>query len=221
VTTIVTRAQWGARAARPGGNVFSTILGLAVHWEDAPPPTAHSGCAAAVRAIQKFHMDVRGWNDLAYNFVACNHDYLFQGRVGGCAANGTDYGNQHFKAVCWLGGPGHTPTDGALSAMAYCRTHQGLDGDPIYPHSHFYPTDCPGDSLRGWIAGGAKDPTKPPVPRPEKHWQVMGPDGVLRIYTLGELTDYFGRQQDAHADDPTGTPDRVYAVTRKADPIGA
>lgn len=210
MTTFVTRAQWGARAAKPGGNKFGAIYGTAVHWEAAPPPALHSACDDAVRRVQAFHMDGRGWNDIAYNLIACDHDYLFEGRQGGTAANGTDFGNEHFPAVCWLGGPGHVPKDGALRAIATARGRLGGNDKPIFPHSHFHPTACPGPFLTTWVKQGAHAPGKPKPPPPVPHFEVAYTDKAgaahKRAVYLADLEEFFRTAANAHEGDDVPYP---------------
>lgn len=219
MTIIVPRSAWGAKPAEPGGNKFvMPHLGMAVHWEDAPPQADHDLCDNEVRAVQAFHMGPsRGWNDIAYNAIACNHGRLYQGRIGGCAANGSNFGNERFPAVCWLGKPGFTPTDLALGAIHDAQEYLNIPAsDPVYPHNHFWPTACPGPALTAWCKAGAKDPTGKPKPPPLKHYQMTGPDGVTRIQTEGELHDFIDRQQEAHKDDPDTAADLVYTYIRRA-----
>lgn len=163
-------------------------------------------------------MNVRGWNDIAYNLVACDHDYLFEGRHGGTAANGTDYGNEHFPAVCWLGGPGHTPKDGALRAIDSARGRLGGNDKPIYPHNHFYATACPGPFLTAWVKGGAHPPGAPPAPKPVLHWGVTFTDDQGQQQTRGPWTgaqvdDFRLRVSQNHVDDKPGDPNTVYIAT--------
>jgi hypothetical protein len=160
---IIARGDWGAVAPKGARNQLGSVLGVSVHWEAAAPPQDHADCAKAVKQIQAFHMGPsRGWSDIAYNYLACNHGFLFEGRGKGIgsAANGTDFGNQHFYAVCWLGGPGHKPEDEALGAIADARAMLAPDGD-VFPHAHFFATACPGPDLSAWVKLGAKDPGKP------------------------------------------------------------
>ena len=91
---LVTRAQWGAR---PPENRTALVrhdqLGTAVHYSgsDADEQADHANCARRVRAIQDFHLDGRGWADIAYSYVACKHGYIYEGRGRGIrtAAQGT------------------------------------------------------------------------------------------------------------------------------------
>lgn len=119
----------------------------------------HDTCDDKVRTIQAFHMDTRGWADIAYNFVVCPHGYTFEGRGWGrrSAANGTNPGNDAYHAVCFLGGVGDTFTDQAKGQFVACRDEwvrlYGRAAD-VRPHSYFLQTECPGPAIRDWIAHG-------------------------------------------------------------------
>src|SRR5687767_4703415 len=103
----VSRAQWGARPPRSTSRIGAPYW-VALHWEGPKMgwPWDHSQCAAKVRSIQKFHMDSRGWADIAYSALYCGHGYVFEGRGLGkrTAAQGTNSGNDHYYALCYLGG---------------------------------------------------------------------------------------------------------------------
>ena len=79
---MITRAQWGARPYRPGGNTFAPRLaGVTIHWEGPGIGTrSHDRCDELARQIQAFHMDTRGWTDVAYNLMVCEHGHVFEGR---------------------------------------------------------------------------------------------------------------------------------------------
>jgi N-acetylmuramoyl-L-alanine amidase len=64
---LVSRKQWGARpptAVTP----LRPSRGVVVHYSasDADERSNHNNCAGRVRGIQRYHMDTRGWNDVAY-----------------------------------------------------------------------------------------------------------------------------------------------------------
>jgi hypothetical protein len=80
---LVTRQQWGARPPRsivplPGSAIDTTVF----HYSgaDADEQADHAKCAGRVRGIQRFHMDTRGWLDIAYSFLVCVHGYVFAAR---------------------------------------------------------------------------------------------------------------------------------------------
>lgn len=160
------RADWGARPPRSVSHAIAPA-GWAVHYSATPAPADHARCLAAVRAIQREHMDVARWSDVAYNFVVCPHNWLIEGRGWGVrsAAQGTTAGNDHYLAVCLLGRDVAGVVDladGHRQALAYVVDHEG----PLHkiprvcrPHSSFHATACPGDEVRaflrerGWWSG--------------------------------------------------------------------
>lgn len=188
---LVTRAGWGARAPR-NTSAITGDRGHAIHYEGPRMgPFPHESCAAKVRGIQNFHMDGRGWADIAYNALVCPHGFVFEGRGPGrrSAAQGTNDGNAHYYAVCYLGGAGDPFTD--AGAQAYLDAFAWLGGgSEKRPHSFFHATACPGDLIRGWINAGlpapgtpTPGPTPPPAPahsHPTPMVRNRIVDGVMR-----------------------------------------
>lgn len=171
-TAYVSRAEWGARAPRSRPtNFWPQRGGNAGHYEGPPMGDfPHSSCATKWRGIQSFHMNDRGWSDIAYNFGYCPHGYWYELRGLGVrsSANGTNDGNDRFYAICGLFGQGDPFTDAAKAAarraIDHTRNH-GNAGPAVVPHSAFKATACPGDPKRNWIKAGYPDPTPniPPV----------------------------------------------------------
>jgi hypothetical protein len=112
--------------------------------------------------MQRYHMEVRGWLDIAYNHVFCRHGYVFVGRGFGArsAANGTAESNDHYLAVCFLG----DDSVGRLDVTAEARQALGQlileyrrrypRARQVRPHSDFVATQCPGDEIRAVIERG-------------------------------------------------------------------
>jgi len=157
----VTRAEWGARKPKSTGNAISSRpKGVAVHYEGPKMGSRdHSLCAGVVRGIQTFHMDSRGWADIAYTFIVCEHGYVFEGRgVGkGSAANGTTQANLDYYAVCGMVGEGDAIparlTNGIRDGIDICRRNGA--GNAVVGHRDLFSTKCPGDALYAWAKGGA------------------------------------------------------------------
>lgn len=186
----VSREEWGARAPRNVPSGINTQTGTD-HWEGTSLGVfAHESCATKVRAIQAFHMDSRGWNDIAYNFVVCPHGFIHVGRDHGIrsAANGTNEGNNQSEATCYLGGPGDQFTEAGKSALKEINAEIS---STIYPHKHWFNTQCPGNEIVDWLDAGQPTtdvvvPTLPPpvsvnndqearqnfpgFPLPDGHW---------------------------------------------------
>jgi hypothetical protein len=170
---LVSRKEWGARAPKVAPVHLSSTRGVKVHYtgeyEDPAIKNDHRKCTGRLRAIQNDHMDSNGWNDIAYNFLVCDHGYVFEGRGLHhlCAANGPGLNTDHY-AVCGLvGNKGTTqpPTDmliGLRDAIDHLRSKGGA-GKEIKGHRDGYSTDCPGAPLYAWVKKGAPRPSIPAV----------------------------------------------------------
>lgn len=148
---LVTRTQWGARPPRRTPTPLRPT-GATAHWEGPTMGTfGHDACPGKVRAIQAFHIDTRGWSDIAYNALVCPHGYVYEGRGPGVrsAANGTDAGNDADVAVCYLGGEGDPFTPEGAAAMADAM-HWLSPGGRRHAHRDWKPTACPGDTIAAW-----------------------------------------------------------------------
>lgn len=186
----VSRSAWGARAPESRSNLnLGQLRGVAVHYEGADSSkVGHDGCDDRVRAIQRFHMDTRGWADIAYNWLVCRHGVIFEGRGWGIrsAANGTNDGNASFHAVCYLDDDQADVQDAtpeALSALALViRTARSKGwGSEVKPHSYFKATACPGNELRAWISSGGYNQATPPPPAPQPPVQPPPGPRLLKL----------------------------------------
>ncbi len=81
---IVPRAAWGGDRVIPrAAPVFGTVeIGVVHHTENANTYGA-SESAGIVLAIAQYHRDVKGWNDIGYNFLVDRFGTIFEGRAGG------------------------------------------------------------------------------------------------------------------------------------------
>ncbi len=169
LSPVVPRYVWGAAPASSRTPLEVAVArGIAVHYSAMLADWVHShdDCASRVRSIQRFHMQDRGWADIAYSWVVCHHGYRFLGRDLGIrtAAQGTTAGNDAYHAVCFLGADAENRDDvtdpgrrAIIDAIAEVQAwaHRPIE---VRPHSDFHPTGCPGDELRAWIAGGHPEP---------------------------------------------------------------
>lgn len=193
--THYTRSQWGARAPRAGNPVTNGPKGVAFHWNGPAMRINVTGscrCATNVRSIQAFHMDGRGWSDIAYDVIACPHGNTFQGRLGtrnGTGANGTNAANRDYMAVMALVGEGEPVGDDLKRAMlagrALCR--KAGAGSAITPHSQHQSTTCPGPTIRAWISEGAPAPGEPGPAIPPKEAPTMLTQSLKRGDTGPEV----------------------------------
>ncbi len=192
---LVTRAQWGART--PLRRVHGELSDESTcHW-NGPKVTVggkdtwdHSRCAQLVRGIQNFHMDTRGWSDIAYNFLECPHGYTFEGRglniVNG--ANGTNDGNRSSHAICCLAGEGNpfpiTEKSGFKTCVAHIAEHTNAP-NRCKGHRDHKSTECPGDERYGWVHAGMPVTSTPPPPPVQKEDSLM----LQILWFEGNTTD--------------------------------
>lgn len=181
----VTRAQWGARKPKyvNRGTLSAKSTG---HWNG---PTvsvggrkdfAHEKCASLVRGIQNFHMNSRGWSDIAYNFVICPHGTVYEGRGLNVTngANGTNTGNRTSHAIMWLSGQGNAFTQAEKQAFRECVKYVGDSTqapDAAIGHRDHKSTECPGNERYNWIHAGMPVNSTPSGP---KVLYKMGDRGV-------------------------------------------
>ncbi|MGZ4519163.1 MAG: peptidoglycan recognition protein family protein [Mycobacteriaceae bacterium] len=200
--TLIPRADWGAAQPNYAGNSLATHpKGVAVHWEGPHLGSRdHSQCAALVLSIQKDHMSLtprhEAWADIAYNFLVCEHGYVFEGRGirHGSAANGTSDANFNYYAVCALVGENDPLTPELLSGLKEAIRDCQLAGagTEIKGHRDFFPTTCPGDGLYVKVRAGLLSPDapapKPPTsaPGPVTTTTVPPFPGVLQMGDSGD-----------------------------------
>ncbi|GJF28630.1 hypothetical protein KNE206_13300 [Kitasatospora sp. NE20-6] len=164
---LVTRTQWGAPAATPAVDL-PAARGVKVHWIGGPYSTPdHGQCAAKVRSIRAEHLadKVNDWVDIAYNFLACGHGYVFEGRGlrKQSGANGNQELNRAHYAVCAIVGTGETAGPGLLTGLRDAVDHLRANGAgaELLGHRDGYSTECPGDALHRWVRAGAPRPDGP------------------------------------------------------------
>jgi len=188
---LVTRAMLGwPPSAAP---TQTTTRGVKVHYEGTPVSTKlltdHAACITEWKAIRASHLanTAEGYSDVAYNYAACPHGYLLEGRGIGkrTGANGNQTLNiAHYAIVGFVGSSGLTePTDAMLSAI-----RDGIDllrqngaGPEIKGHRDGYATACPGEPLYAWVQRGAPRPTTTPAPEDD-----MTPEQASQLKALYE-----------------------------------
>jgi len=171
---LVTRAQLGwPTSAAP---LQPTTKGVKVHWAGEEVSAAlakdHARCIALWQAIREAHLAnvAEGYSDVAYNYAACVHGYVLEGRGVGrrTGANGNQVLNKaHYAVLALIGEKGlNKPTDELLNAIRDAIEHlQGHGaGGEIKGHKDGHATACPGPDLYAWVQKGAPRPktgTKP------------------------------------------------------------
>ena len=152
---IISRAEWRARAPRSRiATVWGRRTEFVVHHSEGP-------VTQTVKSIQNFHMDVRGWSDIAYNFLVGDDGRIYEGRgwlVVGAHATGH---NTSGIGVCYIGY--NAPTDAAKASIRDLYDYAcDKTGTTLLKKGHGQlsgnSTDCPGSTLLAWVKAGMPRP---------------------------------------------------------------
>lgn len=145
---IIPREAWGARPPKRRHHIPTPTRDLVEHHT-----VGDYRGAAGIRAIQDFHMDGRGWSDIAYSFVIDRRSLdVYEGRGFGVAGGHTRGHNTTSHAICVTGNFDlYQPPDKLLRRVAELVRH-GADRNQ-WPnritggHRDFGETACPGRYL--------------------------------------------------------------------------
>nr|XP_054755599.1 peptidoglycan-recognition protein LB-like [Lytechinus pictus] len=77
---VVTREEWGARLAKDRSDMATPVPFVILHHTYMPECFTFDECCKMMRSIQDFHMDVRGWDDIAYSFLVGEGSLVYRGR---------------------------------------------------------------------------------------------------------------------------------------------
>ncbi|KAJ8332128.1 hypothetical protein SKAU_G00428930 [Synaphobranchus kaupii] len=169
---IIPRCQWGAEPYR--GTPTQLVLPLAflyVHHTAVPsqPCVSFQQCANDMRAMQRFHQDVRGWDDIGYSFVVGSDGYVYEGRGWHWRGAHTKGHNSLGYGVSIIGNyTASLPSGPALELLHDRLTACAVGGErlvanyTVHGHRQLVDTTCPGDAffseIKGWKHFGEVKP---------------------------------------------------------------
>jgi len=160
------RQEWGARPPKSRRAMSpSKVTHLFLHHAAAVYPSGDE----AMRRIQRFHQDSRGWADYAYSFGVWDDGTIWEGRGWGAQGGHTRGWNTKSVAVCYMGDGSRPVPEAALEAIRWLADRADLHfGRDLVRQGHrdVGSTACPGDWLYGWwVSDGSV--RRPLVPEPE------------------------------------------------------
>ena len=100
--TIITRQEWGARLPKRTTPINQYEY-LTIHHAAGWPASNLQEGKTAVKEIQDFHMDGRGWDDIAYHFLVDDAGNIYQGRSETLRGAHTLNWNNYNIGLCVLG----------------------------------------------------------------------------------------------------------------------
>ncbi len=86
---IVKRSSWGAdeKIRRRDPSYAPSVRFASVHNTAGSNDYSPSQVAAIIRAIELFHVESNGWDDIGYNFLVDRYGRVYEGRYGGVDEN--------------------------------------------------------------------------------------------------------------------------------------
>ncbi len=186
---ICVRSCWGARAPRANCIANMATLNRAVIHHTAGNEYASTGLESSksyMRSIQNYHIDTRGWCDIAYHFLVDKYGNIFEGRWNswsGLPQGSHDGVNINSFGFTWMGwfhpdkpGGADVPTTAMRNSLYDViawrmpsswspyggGTYNARSCGWLTTHRDANPTACPGDLAYGYIganqnAGEARD----------------------------------------------------------------
>uniref|UniRef100_A0A8C6TPL9 Peptidoglycan recognition protein 6 n=1 Tax=Neogobius melanostomus TaxID=47308 RepID=A0A8C6TPL9_9GOBI len=154
---IVPRCMWDAAPYRgTPTNLTLPLSFLYIHHTATPsqPCVTFQQCSADMRAMQRFHQEDRGWDDIGYSFVAGSDGYIYEGRGWHWRGAHTLGHNSKGFGVSFIGDYSHVlPSSHAMALvrdkLASCAVQGGrlVDQFVLHGHRQVRSTACPGDAF--------------------------------------------------------------------------
>lgn len=151
--TIISRDSWGARRPTSVSTLSTPVKDFFIHHTESGTCSAFLSCVSAVKAIQNYHMDSKGWSDIGYSFLVGGDGRIYEGRGWNTVGAHTLNYNSISLAASFIGSfMSSTPTASALTAvksLIQCGINNGKISTnyALFGHRDVGSTDCPGTAL--------------------------------------------------------------------------
>jgi len=154
MVTIMSRAEWGAKHGNGTTGKFKRNRIIA-HTTATPFPDGVKAEVAKVRGSERFHVETRKFDGIAYSWMVGDSGTVYEGRGWGQnGAHTQNGGNTQGYAISFIGdGTKASPSSAAIQAARELIA-VGLDRgavDPAYlvsGHGDWWPKECPGKFVR-------------------------------------------------------------------------
>lgn len=209
------RSAWGARASTGGVALSITqVEGEALHWPGMAKPIDATGdagmrrVASALRGWQNYHMDDRGWSDIAYQIAIdqVGRAWTLRGLNIRSGANGDADVNRRFGAFLLILAPGEQPSPAMIATTKGVITdfRKRFPKARLKPYGHRdvrprnslgqQTTDCPGDNAEAAINAGKFTPGTTPTTSGATAMSLTPADiTAIRAAVQAEIEEYASR----------------------------
>lgn len=101
---IVTREEWDANSPKLVEKFDGPIPYVIIHHSYTPPACyTEESCIKAMRSMQDFHQNDRGWNDIGYSFAIGSDGRIYQGRGFNVVGAHAPKYNTQSVGICLIG----------------------------------------------------------------------------------------------------------------------
>ncbi|KAK3106014.1 hypothetical protein FSP39_010927, partial [Pinctada imbricata] len=159
-TAVLSRDTWGARNPISINQLQSPVGMVFIHHTDGLGCTTVERCVSILKGIQRFHIDTRGWDDIAYSFLVGDDGRIYEGRGWRRVGSHTKGYNSRSLAISVMGSfsnvvPNKAALDAVRSLLTCARNAGYIDSSyTLYGHRDVGITECPGEALyniiRSW-----------------------------------------------------------------------
>lgn len=150
----VTREAWDAKPPRTVEKFAGPIPYVIIHHSYEPAACYDElECQKAMQAMQRFHQQDRGWNDIGYSFAIGGDGRIYQGRGFNIIGAHAPRYNARSVGICMIGDwrfdlPPKQMITAVQNLIEYGVRNNIIESNyTLIGHRQTRPTECPGDRL--------------------------------------------------------------------------
>ncbi|XP_026314160.1 peptidoglycan-recognition protein LB-like [Hyposmocoma kahamanoa] len=150
----VYRSGWHARHPKSEQTLKAPVPFVVIHHSYHPKACYDKDdCRNAMKSMQDFHMDVRGWADIGYNFGIGSDGVVYEGRGWNVLGAHALHFNTVSIGICLIGDWIETVPPSVQLQSAKALIAHGVKKGHIMPkyklvgHRQVRDTECPGEAL--------------------------------------------------------------------------
>lgn len=159
---IIPRSRWTRTKSNAPAARGDSIIGVALHYPGSAGTIgteSEADTAARLEGYRHYHVNGRGWKDIAYNVAVDQRGnvWTLRGVSRQAGANGTTAGNRAYGAILMLIGNDEAPSAAMIAGTLYAARLWDVRYDGVRfmrPHSYFVRTPCPGKPARRLLNDG-------------------------------------------------------------------
>lgn len=150
---IISRKEWGAVPPKHTTHLSTPVKYAVVHHSDTPQCLSEQQCKQRIRNIQNYHMNVKKWSDIGYNYLIGGDGNIYEGRGGKTVGAHVRGYNKVSIGICVIGNyqkqfPSRKTLLALRSILVCLKIRRNLKHDYLLRgHRDLGHTTCPGNYL--------------------------------------------------------------------------